>query len=167
MKTLKRTVPLWLFAVALIAMISVAVAAVQIQWSINSTVNVASAFGLKVYDFATKTVEITTFGFGNCSVGQTVNSTISVVVKNVGNTPLYVGWNVTNQPTGFTLGCQDLDSGAWLNQTNKFDYFAAVQPGQYWGTNNNRYLWYLTNTAAGAGSYSFTIKILGADSSTG
>lgn len=164
-RSLKVSVPAMIASIVLSA--GLTYAAIMATWDITSSVLVEAQYGVEVPNVVTLE-QVTAFDFGAVLVGETVEAT-RVCVRNVGNVQAWIAWTVQNLPAGFTLSCRHIDSGNWVNQTSKFDYFGAVQPDDYWGDTGSleTFAFYLTNDNAAAGNYQSTIRILGADSSAG
>ncbi len=155
-------------AILLVALVSCAVTYAIIQYTVNvpCTVNVAVTHELELWN-EEKTGVVSSFDFGSVGTGENAYSTI-VWVKNVGNVPAWIGWECTDVPVGFSLICEMTDVSPWfpLEQLNYLTFSTndGIASGAW---SLYRLRWTLTNNAAGAGDYSFTISLHAADSSTG
>ncbi len=110
MKTLKRSVPLWVLVVAIIGVVSVAIAAIMVTRYVDITMHI-KGYAFTVYD-TDRATELTYIDFGDLDAGQTytfpegANQTYAYYLVNTGDYLLYASYNLTDglpQGVNFTI----------------------------------------------------------------
>ena len=171
MKILKRSVPLWVLAVAVLAVVSVVIAAVIISRDISTHINIV---GVKDMKFYYQGQEFTSIEFGDLNKGETKfypppESGEYYVLKNTGDYPYYVAWTVTDWPDGVTIKIY-VNKGDWQSPPeNNYElaqgeiYSQVINPGEqlYWSIEIT------VGSDAQVGEYTPTLTWTGYDSPSG
>ena len=99
MKTVKRSIPLWAVILAILSVVSVALAAIVLQRQIQMTAHI-KAYGLTIYDVDGVT-ELTSLNLGNLTAPSTTRfpSAGSYFINNTGEMFINkLSFNTTNMP---------------------------------------------------------------------
>lgn len=168
-KILKRSVPLWVLAVAVLAVVSVAIAAVIISRDISTHMNVVGVKDMKFYDYWGN--EFTFIEFGDVTKGETkyYPEDPYYMIKNTGDYPYYVSWTVTGWPPGVTIKIY-VNKGTW-NSPPEDNYELAQGEIYSEVINPGEYLYWSIKIEVGSdaeiGEYTPTITWTGYDSPSG
>jgi hypothetical protein len=148
-------------------------AAVQVTRNISNEVQVSTEYNIEVYD-ETLTTLITSINWGTVDAGVSKTSAV-MKIKNIGNMEVYVAWKTTSLPTGFQMDGEYMDSAAsgwYIWPENSYERLNPDNPAEKYPTliqpdtiKDCRFT--LENIECGPGTFSFTLTIKGADSSTG
>lgn len=134
MKMLKKTVPLWAVIVALLAVTSVAVAAVVVTRQVSVQFTISSSPDMEILDTDQSTI-LTSMDFGTVDPGSSPALPVGAdryYIENAGNTEFWVRFNIANLPADvvFKLYLNIIgDPGAWYlpNEISTF----SVLPGEF------------------------------------
>lgn len=161
---LKKSCPLWITVIAVLAVAGIVFATVMFTLDLPSTIFVAAEYNIQCEADDLTTV-ITSFTFGECPQGSTIYTDI-IHIRNIGNYEAYVAWTVVDLPAGFSIVLKDINPAGEIPQN---DFSVSVLAGELWQYYGSTYgmRLHVTNNNAEVGSYSFTIKFISADSSTG
>jgi len=162
-KILKRSVPLWVLAVAVLAVVSVAIAAVIISRDISTHMNIV---GVKDMKFYYQGQEFTSIEFGDLNKGETKYYPALdeyYTLKNTGDYPYYVAWTVTDWPDGVTITIYAGKDGPGSELEQGEIYSQVINPGE-------QLCWTIKITVgsdAQVGEYTPTLTWTGYDSPSG
>ena len=146
--------PLWATIVALLAVVGVAVAAVQFTYQISNTMRIAAYWTLEVWN-EDHTELVTAVDWGDFALGTTIENVFWI--KNVGNVNVYPSWNVTSFPsTQFEIHAYYWTS-VWTEMPQDTAIF-FLEPGL-----EMNFKWTLTCIDETLGDYGFTLNINGND----
>jgi len=174
---LNRKLKILLASLLIATIITTVYAAVKFSSTLPNSVTV-KGYEIKLWRFDTN-VEATSISWGTMDIGSSKDSDIALELpttahklgfKNTGDYLAYIGWKIdptTPLPTGFSMtGWHTNTESEPYQQTwgqNTFTF--SVAAGSY---SNWRVRWVLSiDTTATKGTYSFSILLLAADSSSG
>jgi len=169
MKILKRSVPLWVLAVAILAVVSVAIAAIMVTRHVDITMHI-KGYAFKVYD-TDRTTELVAIDFGDLDAGQTytfpegANQTYAYYLVNTGDYMLYASYNLTDglpEGVNFTI---------YIKNENFAEYY-KLEPGEIYSTPffSEALMWYIEiqiPSDVTPGDYALTLTWNGHDSPSG
>ena len=155
MKILKKSVPLWVTILAILAVISVAIAAIHFTYQITNQMSIAAFYTLEVWN-EDKTELVTTVDWEAFILGTSVEKV--VWIKNVGNVDVWPTWNVTDFPsTEFSISGYRWGGSDWIEiLPDTKDIF--LEPGM-----EHNFMFKLTCIDEVIADYSFTLNINGND----
>ena len=155
-KVLKRSVPLWVFVVAMTCMGVVVFSVVNFTRQISNTMTIRADYSIEVWNEGYSAL-VESIEWGEFASLNEVKNTI-LWVKNVGNIDLRYSWNVTDFPSQFSISNEYYEIGPnqWfeLNQ-NEVCPTVILSPGY-----DLRIRFTSNCTEFLAGSYGFTLNIM-------
>lgn len=154
-KVLKRSVPLWVFVVAMTCISVVVFSVVHFTRQISNTMTIRADYSIEVWN-EDYNAQVTSIEWGEFASLNEAKNTI-LWVKNVGNIDLRYSWNVTDFPSQFSISNKYYLTGPneWFELNQNEVCPMDISPGY-----DLEIKFTLNCTEFLGGSYSFTLNIM-------
>ncbi len=159
-KVLRRSIPLWVFILAVTCVAVVVFSVVQFAYYISNTMTIRADYSIEVWNEG-KTALVTSIDWGEFASLNEAKDTI-LWIKNIGNKAIRYSWNVTDLSDKFSISNEYYEIGPnqWfeLNQ-NEVCPTVTLTP-----SDELEIKFSLNCTDFTAGSYSFGLNIMSNES---
>lgn len=130
MKILKKSCPLWVTIIAVLAVAGIVFAAVMFTYNITNTMTVYADYSLEVRKDSQAGPLVTTIDWGTFyASSDSVQQELFII--NVGNVESYLSWTTDTFPAEFSIAGEvwDFDTTSWVSWNEGQVYSKAIQPG--------------------------------------